>query len=342
MNHIGARGKAKFSKKIVDLIGRRAGSICSNPDCGAITTGPDSTGSGVVVVGEAAHIFGANEGAARYRSEMTDVERADVTNAVWLCRICHKKIDADASKYTPELLFSWRRHHEGFIMEKLGRSGDQLKDRISEELLSKLPGIGSYTKQIVRDKPSYWEYKLTAAILRDLMDPVFDKWRALDGGLYALVGHEVPHNKFFDWFRQKLASYSAQVNALNVLVNEELPKSWGPPGRAGSEQAIYRVCSLIRDACERILLIEEDVRFAWFDDQYSEVVGLIKGIGGRQINKMMGISPFIEDIFQNERPSGTFEFEIVFDMPPKWEDQIEDKMELLSKKLQGDRGHTSQ
>src|SRR5436190_17522523 len=95
----------RFTRQTIDTVAKRAGNICSNPDCQAITIGPAEAPDKSVNVGEAAHIFGANSGSARFQEGMSPTERADITNAIWLCRICHKLIDADATRFPAPLLF---------------------------------------------------------------------------------------------------------------------------------------------------------------------------------------------------------------------------------------------
>jgi hypothetical protein len=86
---------------VIETVAKRAGNICSNPDCQALTTGPAETEDKSVTIGEAAHIFGANPGSARFDEKMSSSERSDITNAIWLCRNCHKLADADAARFPP-------------------------------------------------------------------------------------------------------------------------------------------------------------------------------------------------------------------------------------------------
>src|SRR5690348_6684942 len=95
----------KFSAETIALLGKRAALRCSNPDCGVLTTGPTTDTSGATNIGEAAHIYGRTEDAARYDVRMSAGERADLTNGIWLCRNCHKQIDSDETRFPAALLF---------------------------------------------------------------------------------------------------------------------------------------------------------------------------------------------------------------------------------------------
>ncbi len=93
-----------FNRKTVDTLARRAAFKCSNPGCRVSTVGPNSDLEKSTLIGEAAHIFGARPNSKRYRLNMTDAARAEITNSIWLCRNCHKLIDTDDQKYTSDIL----------------------------------------------------------------------------------------------------------------------------------------------------------------------------------------------------------------------------------------------
>src|SRR5690242_9382546 len=109
-----------FSKVVVETLARRAGMMCSNLECRVLTAGPAATPEKSVSIGQAAHIYGARVGSARYRVEMTDTSRGEITNGIWLCTNCHKLVDSDAQRYPAELLFQWRNLHDEFVVSKLG------------------------------------------------------------------------------------------------------------------------------------------------------------------------------------------------------------------------------
>ena len=105
----------KFSQRTVDALSKRAAQTCSNPSCRKPTSGPHSDSSKSVTKGEAAHIRGARPGSARYDPDMTDAERAEPANGIWLCRECAKVIDADEDKFPVILLQEWKASHESWV-----------------------------------------------------------------------------------------------------------------------------------------------------------------------------------------------------------------------------------
>lgn len=71
-----------FKESVVSTLGKRAAHYCSNPGCGVLTTGPNEIASKSINIGEAAHIYGAKEGSARFNTEMTVTEGSDITNGI--------------------------------------------------------------------------------------------------------------------------------------------------------------------------------------------------------------------------------------------------------------------
>lgn len=115
-----------FSEVTKQTLAKRAGQVCSNPDCRRPTSGPHSDENKAVNLGEAAHVRAARPGQARYDAKMTDEERAAISNGIWLCKECARRIDVDEAKYPVALLAEWKGIHEKWISDgkpELGRGG---------------------------------------------------------------------------------------------------------------------------------------------------------------------------------------------------------------------------
>ena len=65
-----------FSKATKELLAKRVGFQCSNPECGKATSGPQDDPTGAVNLGVAAHITAASSGGARYDESLTSEQRA--------------------------------------------------------------------------------------------------------------------------------------------------------------------------------------------------------------------------------------------------------------------------
>jgi hypothetical protein len=111
-----------FAETTKQALARRVAYVCSNPDCGALTSGPNSDPSKAVMVGVAAHITAAAPGGARYNALLTAHQRRQADNGIWLCQICGKRVDDDELTYPEELLLAWKRNAEAGAWARLGKT----------------------------------------------------------------------------------------------------------------------------------------------------------------------------------------------------------------------------
>jgi hypothetical protein len=101
-----------FSKATVDLLAKRAGYLCSNPECRILTVGAAPTAGKSMIVGVAAHITAAAPGGPRYDPTLRPEERRHHSNGIWLCEIHGKAVDSDADHFTVEMLRKWKQTAE--------------------------------------------------------------------------------------------------------------------------------------------------------------------------------------------------------------------------------------
>jgi hypothetical protein len=67
----------EFTEDVKRVLAARTGNVCSNQDCHALTSGPQSNPSKALNVGVAAHITAAAEGRARYNPSLSSEQRRD-------------------------------------------------------------------------------------------------------------------------------------------------------------------------------------------------------------------------------------------------------------------------
>lgn len=101
------RNRDDFSQAVKDILAKRVGFRCSNPECRKLTSGPQKADR-TVNIGVAAHITAAAAQGPRYDSSMTPERRASAENGIWLCANCATLIDRDEDGYTVELLQEWK------------------------------------------------------------------------------------------------------------------------------------------------------------------------------------------------------------------------------------------
>ena len=103
-----ANPRDDFSSKTKDILAKRVGFRCSNPNCRKLTCGANESPEKVTNIGVAAHIAAAAKGGPRYDECMSPDERKSLSNGIWLCQSCSKLIDVDETRYPAEVLMKWK------------------------------------------------------------------------------------------------------------------------------------------------------------------------------------------------------------------------------------------
>lgn len=113
----------EFSTRTRDTLAKRAGYLCSNPQCQKSTSGPTIEDHRTVNIGVAAHISAAAPGGPRYDHSLTANQRKSISNGIWLCQNCAKLIDSDEVRYDSQVLTRWKRDAENAAINRIESSG---------------------------------------------------------------------------------------------------------------------------------------------------------------------------------------------------------------------------
>jgi hypothetical protein len=138
-----------FTGDVKRILADRVGYHCSDPECGALTTGPRNHPEKAVNLGVAAHITAATPGGPRYNPALTPEERRHPDNGIWRCQNHAKLVDNDAERFPEPLLRAWKLVAEDRARSSLGKT---VRGRINSEapspkleLLLEPEKIGGYT-----------------------------------------------------------------------------------------------------------------------------------------------------------------------------------------------------
>ncbi|MCU7250342.1 hypothetical protein [Pseudomonas koreensis] len=323
----------RFKQSVIATLAKRAANRCANPECGAVTSGPTGESNGSVNVGEAAHIYGAHPGSARYDEKMDASDRGAITNAIWLCGNCHKRIDDDASRYPAGLLFEWQREHEKRISEQIGKTAAEVRHRYEKRHLEEFGRLSYLAERLILEKDEYWEYLLTAEVLRFEIAPTVQRWEALKRGLYTKQIKRIDKEETFTWLSDKSQEILLIVAAFTNLTNYELARTWGEPGVAGNDIDIVSVCRFYGEACANTLLWEESIRFSRVDDEFSDVRDLFIGIAGDVIEQTAKIPGFLTEMVVPRPTSGTYSLMLSIELPPEWEKKVTASLKRAQREL---------
>lgn len=264
---------------------------------------------------------------------MTDQLRAEITNAIWLCRNCHKLIDGDEIRFHEEILFRWREEHEKYVLSELGNKSNVIESEILQNQLNPFKGYPSIIRRIIIDRPTAWEYHLTSELMKHLNKKGFRKLRDLKEDLYVKSQIRMSETQAFDWIQEML------TEALNLIPPFEklfkyLTKSWGEPGKPGDVEEIHHICLLIQDLIDRIIEYEEKLCFTNVPEEFDELKSLLRARIGSQALRIETVPEKLDRIVQlvidresnNENEPLEITETITFDLPEEWSDKFSDEM----------------
>lgn len=113
----------RFSAATKALVAACAGYMCTNPDCNRLLVGPEVKTGDVLLksnIGKFAHIQGREFASARHDADMTDEQRSEPANAIFLCGVCHDLVDNNSGPgYSVALLTLWRDDHTAKVRRLL-------------------------------------------------------------------------------------------------------------------------------------------------------------------------------------------------------------------------------
>jgi hypothetical protein len=145
-----------FSSATKELLARRVGFICSNPECRQATSGPQADSKGSVNIGVAAHISAASPGGPRYEKDLTSEQRVDSSNGIWLCQTCAKLIDNDPILFSRIALEGWKRAAErsAAIALAQGRNPSSASQPGLAKIEYLMPALLEEMREDIRNNPT--------------------------------------------------------------------------------------------------------------------------------------------------------------------------------------------
>ncbi len=327
--------KPDFNSKAKEILCKRAGSMCSNPDCRKLTTAASESGT-AIVIGEAAHICGARKGSARFVENMSDLIRAETTNGIWLCAACHKMIDDDPIRFPAELLFKWCEMHDAFTAAMLQSGGSIARLEYQKDLAEEYKDLSPSSRRILIDKPVFWEGLLTLEIMREFLLPL-DR-RRIDLFTKAFVGKSIVIREGEEilFLRRKMHELMQIIESITTVYTRQLIPSWGETGEAGNSKEILHVCRSMERAARLMIEWEEEVASVFLEnDEFQRIIDVLSGAAVHnfsELTKVVDIVAELADSVLSSEDDSIIESNhtMVFDLPENFDKDIETALESIS------------
>lgn len=161
---------AQYSRTSEIALAAFSGNRCYWPDCD-VPTVVKVSGQPVVNV-QRAHIKAKNPGGPRYDATMTDRERDDWPNIIWLCHPHHTYLDRlHPDKFAVEQLQQWKRDREADTAAGLIGLGRVTEERLQELIAEAVEVRNDRLDSAVQRLEELGDVEL-AAVVRDLRENV--------------------------------------------------------------------------------------------------------------------------------------------------------------------------
>lgn len=214
-----------FSAATKELLAKRVGLLCCNPECRRSTSGPQAIPDGVVNIGVAAHISAAAQGGPRFDETLSAEQRSDSSNGIWLCQACAKLVDNDPVRFDRAVLESWKRAAErsasmALVLGPLGSSASQ--QNIYAKIERLMPALLEEMREDIANHPTTREFIIMMRAWQYVQTPgtqilvyYIDAHEDLEGKLQVLMSmglvREITYNNVRRFvFEEAFVDYLSQ------------------------------------------------------------------------------------------------------------------------------------
>ncbi|MBU2865708.1 hypothetical protein [Pacificibacter marinus] len=269
---------------------------------------------------------------------MSDVTRASITNGIWLCRNCHGQIDRDETLFPPELLFAWRTQHENWVLRELGTQGEQMRHDLEMSLYPFLKDCPSIVQRIAFNKPTGWEWRLAAELLRYLNGPELKRLKNIQSGRSYRPQPRERLEELIDFILERTNVMGSVLRPLSNIF-DRLMESFGPPGESGDAEDIFDCCILMRDILATSIDHEEILHFTRVPEEGEALLDILSDALGRNLVKLSDLPDTLDRVIAliGTDHGGTLEnprtitYNVVFDLPPDFNAKFDRELKRLER-----------
>ena len=135
-----------------------------------------------------------------------------------------------------------------------GISRSELNELLQKSLLFKtFETESSRVQQLVTNKPSGWEFYLTAELLSSRLQHLDKEFNDLNRGVSFRSAKTIKSDDVAGWVQEKLNDLIKIVASLRPILEQDIYKSWGEPGVAGNEFEIKQAVDKLTFSCREML-----------------------------------------------------------------------------------------
>lgn len=224
--------------------------------------------------------------------------------------ITHNKTDRKQTRITKGSIYV-RRHDrtEGISRADLD---ELLKKRW---LFKEYEGEPEIAQSILRDRPDYWEFRLTIELLRPKLVRIRREFEGVKKGLHYSPSRAIRGAEFVAWQKAKVHDLQLLIKLMTGILTQEIPASWGRPGQSGDPIEIKRSVDRLIQAYDHLIVWEADLRSVLPPEAFVRLRETLEGWAEQLFNSLESFPSQIEAVLNNPPLSGKFRIELTFESP---------------------------
>jgi hypothetical protein len=169
-------------------------------------------------------------------------------------------------------------------------------------------------KQIVMERPKYWEFLLQEELLRTKFEKIKKTYDDLERGIAIRKSRRMGTMEFVMWVQDSMTDWINIINSFAILLSDELQKSVGPPGVPGNPVDIQATIDKIIECGNAMLEWETDLKFFILSDECEELRSELQWATKPTLTAIGEIREGISGIFRVPNPDGMHEIKLTVTM----------------------------
>ncbi len=170
-------------------------------------------------------------------------------------------------------------------------------------------------QQIVDQKPTGWEYKLTAELLEAELPSIRAQFDDLHRGLALAPTKAMGGLEFMGFVRAQIQKLQVMLQQPELILQNELMPAWGPAGFAGDAAAIECAVARFADTCLQLYGWERDRQALIPPADFKHVHESMKGWAEHLFRQVDATILKLCPMLANPPSSGRLVFEMDFKAP---------------------------
>ena len=171
----------------------------------------------------------------------------------------------------------------GEIQEALSiQLSTKLRELLGRHRAGTLDPVASYStesakaQRLARERPKYWEFLLTAELLKTKLAEVRRQFERQKVGVAHVPLQPISGIDFVNWVPIKIEDLVSLGQALFSQL-KAIQASWGPPGQPGDIQQIQRSVNDFIQLCDHLVEWEKDLHATTPPDEAQRLKNTMKG-----------------------------------------------------------------